>query len=127
MSLLTPEAAVTVGTQFVQHYYQTFAGNREGLASLYSDESMMTYEDTQVRGAAAIVDKLKSLTFTKIQHVAQKCDIQPAPGNGVIVFVTGDVSIDEGAPLKYAQCFNLQPNPNGGYYIFNDLFRLNIG
>lgn len=48
-----------VASQFVPFYYTTFDTNREGLASLYRDTSMLTYESASVMGVAAIVDKLK--------------------------------------------------------------------
>lgn len=48
-----------IATQFVPFYYQTFDTNREGLATLYRDTSMLTYESASVLGVAAIVDKLK--------------------------------------------------------------------
>lgn len=48
-----------VASQFVPFYYNTFDTNREGLASLYRDTSMLTYESASVMGVAAIVDKLK--------------------------------------------------------------------
>eukprot|EP01068_Selenidium_serpulae_P018714 Selendium_serpulae@DN6481_c0_g2_i1.p1 len=115
MALVAPEDAVKIGAQFVQHYYTTFASNREGLAGLYSDDSMMTYEDANCKGQRDIITKLKDLKFQKVQHVPIKCDYQPSPNSGVLVFVTGDVSIDDGAPMKFSQVFNLQPN-QGGYY-----------
>lgn len=48
-----------IANQFVPFYYQTFDTNREGLATLYRDPSMLTYESASVLGVAAIVDKLK--------------------------------------------------------------------
>lgn len=48
-----------VANQFVPFYYQTFDTNREALATLYRDTSMLTYESASVVGVAAIVDKLK--------------------------------------------------------------------
>lgn len=37
-----------VGKQFVDHYYSTFDTNRASLASLYTDQSMMSYEGEQM-------------------------------------------------------------------------------
>lgn len=55
-----------VANQFVPFYYTTFDTNREGLAQLYRDSSMLTYESTSVIGVAAIVDKLKVCFFVRI-------------------------------------------------------------
>ena len=69
--------------------------------------------------------------MSKVIHQVDPRDIavQPSPGNGLLVFVSGQLSIDDGAPLRFAQVFNLQPIPNqpGGLFVLNDLFRLNIG
>uniref|UniRef100_A0A0G4I329 Nuclear transport factor 2 n=1 Tax=Chromera velia CCMP2878 TaxID=1169474 RepID=A0A0G4I329_9ALVE len=119
----------SVGTQFVQHYYTTFDSNRAALEPLYSDQSMLTFEEQQCLGRAQIIEKLKSLPFQTVKHQIVKCDCQPTVNNGVIVFVTGNLMVDqEQNPLKFAQVFHLAVNPNGqGYYCHNDLFRLNVG
>lgn len=56
-----------VANQFVPFYYQTFDTNREGLATLYRDTSMLTYESASVMGVAAIVDKLKVCHVAALQ------------------------------------------------------------
>ena len=33
-----------VGSQFIQHYYQTLTTNRGELGNLYTDVSMLSYE-----------------------------------------------------------------------------------
>ena len=47
-----------ISTAFTQHFYATFDSNRAALASLYGPDSMMTYEDRSVTGAANIIDLL---------------------------------------------------------------------
>lgn len=47
-----------VGKQFVEHYYNTFDSNRVGLAGLYIEQSMMTYEGEQFLGVQQIMEKL---------------------------------------------------------------------
>ncbi|CEM14027.1 unnamed protein product [Vitrella brassicaformis CCMP3155] len=119
----------SVAMQFVQHYYNTFDTNRNGLAPLYGEASMLTFEDAQFKGVQQIMQKLNSLQFQQIRHQVIKVDSQPSVNNGILVFVTGTLMVDnEANPLKFAQVFHLQPNAQGGgYYCFNDLFRLNIG
>ena len=39
-----------VGTQFANHYFTTFDGDRMQLAALYNDESICTYEGKQMKG-----------------------------------------------------------------------------
>merc|ERR1711924_106706 len=120
-----------VSEQFVQHYYQTFDTNRQGLQSLYMEHSMMTWEGEQFQGAAAIMNKFTNLQFRQVQHQVQKIDAQPVqetPG-GCVIFVTGVLCIDGEAekPLKFAQVFHLIQPPSGGIMIINDMFLLNIG
>ena len=47
----------------------------------------------------------------------------------MLVMVTGDLAVDGNVttPLKFAQTFHLMTNPQGGWYVHNDLFRLNYG
>mmetsp|Transcript_66069 Transcript_66069/g.123237 ORF Transcript_66069/g.123237 Transcript_66069/m.123237 type:complete len:130 (+) Transcript_66069:90-479(+) len=118
-----------IGTQFCQHYYQIFDTNRAGLGPLYSDASLLTFEDSQVQGSGQIVQKLASLPFRTVRHQVIKADCQPCPGSmNVLIFVTGNLFVDESQnPLKFAQVFQLAQAPGGNYYCQNDMFRLNIG
>mmetsp|Transcript_44443 Transcript_44443/g.128644 ORF Transcript_44443/g.128644 Transcript_44443/m.128644 type:complete len:125 (-) Transcript_44443:135-509(-) len=117
-----------VGEQFCQHYYQLFDANRSTLGPLYGDTSMLTFEGEQFQGSQGIVGKLASLPFQKVQHQVVKCDCQPAPPGGVLIFVTGNLLVDDNtSPLKFAQTFLLMQGPTGNYFCQNDMFRLNIG
>ena len=116
-----------VGQQFVDHYYKTFDSNRSQLGSLYGADSLLTFESEQFRGAQSIIQKLSSLPFQSVKHQIVTADFQPGPNNGVMVLVTGTLLVDDGQnPLKYAQTFQLGPCPTG-YYVLNDMFRLNYG
>merc|ERR1711924_11499 len=90
---------------------------------------MLTFEGTQHQGPANISQKLQSLSFQTVQHQLTTVDCQPSP-NGVVIFVCGDLCVDGNAqqPLKFSQVFQLAPFPNGaGYWVLNDMFRINIG
>ncbi|KAL4331634.1 hypothetical protein AHAS_Ahas13G0519700 [Arachis hypogaea] len=94
---------------FVEHYYTTFDNNRPGLASLYQDGSMLTFEGQKIQGSPNIVAKLTSLPFSQCHHSITTVDCQPsAATNGMLVFM-----------------FHLLPTPQGSYYVLNDIFRLN--
>jgi len=91
---------------------------------------MLSFEGANIQGQTAIVEKLKSLTFQRVAHRVDTLDCQPAPGNGIIVMVSGALLVDEQPePLKFSQVFNLQPTPGqqGSFYVLNDLFRLVYG
>ncbi|KZF22484.1 putative nuclear transport factor NTF-2 [Xylona heveae TC161] len=115
-----------VADQFVQFYYQTFDENRQNLATLYRDNSMLTFENTPIQGAAGIVEKLSSLPFQKVLHKWSTADAQPSSeGGGILVMVTGALLVDEEQkPMSYTQTFQLLPDGQGSYYVFNDIFRL---
>lgn len=106
----------------------TFDTNREGLAVLYTPQSMLTFEGEQFMGAESILAKLGTLTFSVIRHTITTLDCQPSsvPG-GIVVFVCGTLQMDQDAPFKFSQVFHLNQAAGGQYFCHNDLFRLNIG
>ncbi|KAH3682771.1 hypothetical protein WICPIJ_006230 [Wickerhamomyces pijperi] len=118
----------TLAQQFTEFYYNQFDSDRSQLGNLYRDQSMLTFESSQVQGAKDIVEKLTSLPFQKVQHKITTLDAQPASPNGdVLVLVTGVLLVDEESnPQQYSQVFHLIPE-GSSYYVFNDIFRLNYG
>lgn len=112
--------------QFTEFYYNQFDQDRSQLGNLYRDESMLTFETSQLQGAKSIVEKLVSLPFQRVAHRITTLDAQPASSNGdVLVMITGDLLIDEEQnPQRFSQVFHLIPD-GSSYYVFNDIFRLN--
>ncbi|CAI2384918.1 unnamed protein product [Moneuplotes crassus] len=116
----------TVGEQFCEHYYKTISENRDDLAQLYTEDSMMTYEGDPIKGGAAIMEKLNGLP--KISHKVITFDAQPSVGDGIVCMIGGDLIIEGNEnPVKFAQTFHLQKGGDFGYYCLNDMFRLNYG
>ncbi|KAJ3287882.1 nuclear transport factor 2 [Rhizoclosmatium globosum] len=112
---------------FTEFYYNAFDTNRAGLAPLYRDMSMLTYEDKQFTGVQNIVGHLAALPFQRIKHVITKCDAQPShPTNGsILITVMGQLQFDDSpAPMNFVQTFHLYPEGGGNYFVFNDIFRL---
>eukprot|EP00033_Pygsuia_biforma_P001084 GCRY01001234.1.p1 GENE.GCRY01001234.1~~GCRY01001234.1.p1 ORF type:complete len:143 (-),score=30.10 GCRY01001234.1:86-460(-) len=123
--------SVEIGQQFVSYYYSTFDSNRAGLAGLYTNESMLTFEGGQFLGVEAIMKKLtEGLSFKEVRHQGTSVDVQPTK-EGMLVFVCGHLMIDGNTEidkaLKFSQVFQLLPTASGSYYVFNDIFRLNYG
>ena len=112
---------------FVQHYYSTFDTNRQALVTLYDEGSMLTFEGEKVQGGQAISDKLNALCFQQCLHLVSTVDCQPSgPVGGMVVFVSGNLKLpDEEHLLKFSQMFHLLPTPQGSFFVFNDIFRLN--
>lgn len=112
--------------QFTEFYYNQFDTDRSQLGNLYRDESMLTFETSQLQGAKDIVEKLVSLPFQRVTHRITTLDAQPAsPSGDVLVMITGDLLIDEEQNAqRFSQVFHLIPD-GSSYYVFNDIFRLN--
>lgn len=90
---------------FVEHYYSTFDANRAGLANLYQDGSMLTFEGQKIQGSQNIVAKLTSLPFQQCKHTISTVDSQPSgPAGGMLVFVSGNLQlVGEQHALKFSQ------------------------
>ncbi|KAI6007831.1 nuclear transport factor 2 [Pisolithus marmoratus] len=118
-----------IAKTFTEFYYQTFDTNRSQLVALYKDESMLTWEGQQILGVNAIIEKLTTLPFGKVQHQVTTVDAQPSVPNtaNLIVSVTGFLLVDDDVnPMRYSQAFHLVSRDNS-YYVYNDIFRLNYG
>jgi len=118
-----------IATQFTGFYYSTFDSDRSGLASLYRNESMLTFEGTPLQGVTAIIEKLTSLPFSKVVHKVTTCDAQPSSPTdpSILVSVSGQLIVDDSPnPLAFSQTFHLLPD-GASYYVLNDIFRLNYG
>ncbi|KAL0698772.1 hypothetical protein Bca4012_054894 [Brassica carinata] len=124
MAQMDPDA---VAKAFVEHYYSTFDNNRVGLAGLYQEASMLTFEGQKILGVQNIVSKLTSLPFQQCKHNISTVDCQPSgPASGMLVFVSGNLQLaGEEHALKFSQMFHLMPTSQGSFYVFNDIFRLN--
>lgn len=124
MAATDPEA---VGKAFLQYYYSLFESNRAGLANLYQDQSMLTFEGSKHQGPQAILQKLNTLPFKQCKVTPASMDFQPSVSGGIIVFVTGHILAEgETNQLKFSQVFHLMP-VGGSFVVTNDLFRLNYG
>ncbi|RYP75849.1 hypothetical protein DL771_002113 [Monosporascus sp. 5C6A] len=116
-----------VAKQFVQFYYDTFDNNRPGLAALYRDNSMLTFESAAVMGTVNIGNKLVNLPFEKVKHQVDTSDAQPSINGGILVLVTGKLLVDEEQrPMSYTQVFQLLPE-GGSFFVHNDIFKLVYG
>ncbi|KAJ3021639.1 Nuclear transport factor 2 [Thoreauomyces humboldtii] len=117
-----------IARQFVDYYYNTFDTNRQGLAPLYREQSMLTFEGQPTSGGKQIVEKLTNLPFQRVQHVVSTSDAQPgSPSGSIIVTVTGQLLIDdETRPQFFTQTFHLYPEGTS-FFVYNDIFRLVLG
>ncbi|KAM5346507.1 hypothetical protein ACJ41O_009512 [Fusarium nematophilum] len=129
-SLQTDESLTYTRTeQFIEFYYNQFDSDRKLLASLYRDQSMLTFESASVLGTNSIVEKLASLPFEKVKHQVATIDAQPSnDAGGIIILVTGALLVDEEQrPMNFSQSFQLARDASGQYFVFNDIFKLVFG
>eukprot|EP00188_Purpureofilum_apyrenoidigerum_P004679 Plantae.Rhodophyta-Purpureofilum_apyrenoidigerum.ctg5466.p1 GENE.Plantae.Rhodophyta-Purpureofilum_apyrenoidigerum.ctg5466~~Plantae.Rhodophyta-Purpureofilum_apyrenoidigerum.ctg5466.p1 ORF type:complete len:129 (+),score=22.36 Plantae.Rhodophyta-Purpureofilum_apyrenoidigerum.ctg5466:229-615(+) len=120
-----------IGEAFVKHYYSTFDTNRANLGGLYQQNSMLSFEGQTFMGVESIVQKLVSLPFQRVRHEVTSYDAQPVVAsqpNSILVLVSGHLLVDEeNNPMKFSQIFHLLPSAGGnGYFVHNDMFRLNL-
>jgi hypothetical protein len=92
--------AESVGKAFLSHYYQHFETNRAGLANLYQDASLLTFEGQRFQGPQAIIQKLSSLPFAQCKVHTSSMDFQPSISGGIIVFVTGQVLVRRSGAIQ---------------------------
>lgn len=116
----------SIAQQFTQFYYNTFDEQRQHLAALYREQSMLTFETSAVQGVSGIIEKLTALPFKKVVHQVATLDAQPSnESGGILVMVTGALLVDEEQrPMNYTQVFQLLPDGAGSFFIFNDVFKL---
>ena len=119
----------SVGNQFITHFYDKLQNDRAGLAQLYTEDSMLTYEGEEMKGLQAIGEKIQGLPNLSYDPNGAVVDIQPSINDGIFVFINGSLIIDGNAsqPLKFTQTFLLQTGGGAGYYIHNEVFRLSLG
>ncbi|KAM9807860.1 nuclear transport factor 2 [Neosynchiropus ocellatus] len=116
---------VQIGTSFVQHYYNVFDTNRSQLGMLYFDQSFLSWEGETFQGKKAIIDKLTSLPFGKIEHVITAQDHHPTLDSSILSMVVGQLRADDDNVMGFHQCFILK-NINNTWICTNEMFRLAI-
>ncbi|KAK5994633.1 Nuclear transport factor 2 [Cladobotryum mycophilum] len=123
----------SISTAFVGHYFRTFDNyeSRASLASLYRPESMLSWEGQDVQGAQNIISQLTKPELKTVKTMVESTDSQPGAGGSVVVQVTGKLAVDNAfdKPLQFSRTFTLSPIPGqpGGFFVYNDLFRLIFG
>merc|ERR1711953_316066 len=115
-----------IGRAFTTQYYAMFdnQATRANLVNLYNaDQSLMTFEGTQIQGAAKIMEKIQSLTFQKIAHVITAVDCQPTFDGGILINVLGQLKTDEDPPHGFTHTFALKPE-QGSWFVKHEIFRM---
>merc|ERR1712015_294194 len=83
---------------------------RGQLGALYNaEQSFLSFEGQQMQGTAKIMEKLGSLSFTKIAHMITATDCHPMFDGGILVSVMGQLKTDDDPPQSFMQNFVLKP------------------
>mmetsp|Transcript_98869 Transcript_98869/g.121048 ORF Transcript_98869/g.121048 Transcript_98869/m.121048 type:complete len:192 (-) Transcript_98869:158-733(-) len=118
-----------IGTTFVKQFYTKMSKNRKDLEPLYKDPSCLSYEGQGYQGCKNIMNKLINLPIKSIKHDPKTVDVQPSGCGGLMIFVTGDLRLDDMQnPVKFSESFHIVPN-NGStndFWVHNDIFRLQV-
>lgn len=117
-----------IGKQFLDHYYKLFQGDRNQLAPLYGDNSLLTFEGVQCMGRQNIIAKLTGLQFQACQITRISEDFQPDPVGGIEAMITGKIVVEaNGNPIQFCHSFRLGKDAQGNWNVSNETFRLHYG
>eukprot|EP00903_Cladosiphon_okamuranus_P017114 g15767.t1 len=128
-------APAVVGSHFVKQYYgEVLSKKPVELHRFYKDESTFchasgTKEEEPVSGLADIKAKIEHLGLggATVDLGCGSVDAQPSEGGGVLLMVTGSITIADTDPRQFCQTFFLarqhQDNDRHNYFVRNDIFR----
>jgi hypothetical protein len=68
--------------------------------------------------------KILSMDFSKYLTEIETADALLSHNGGVIIVVTGSLTMSDGVCQRFTQTFFLAPQESGGYFVLNDILRL---
>uniref|UniRef100_M4BI34 NTF2 domain-containing protein n=1 Tax=Hyaloperonospora arabidopsidis (strain Emoy2) TaxID=559515 RepID=M4BI34_HYAAE len=121
----------TVGNTFMRQYYHFLAKEPQSLHRFYKTESRWchgfgSHMEEPIAGQRAINDEIlkRSYAGARVELDAGSIDCQPSLGGGVLVLVTGVMTLrsEEPKPKPFVQTFFLAVQPKG-FFVLNDCLR----
>ncbi|KAF0687359.1 Aste57867_20882 [Aphanomyces stellatus] len=119
----------TVGNTFVKQYYSLLTESPDKLHRFYKDESTFSHGsgsqlEESVSGQASINSTIlkKNYYGAVVQLDHGSIDCQASQAGGVVVLVTGVITLQNSAPAHFVQTFFLAVQHNG-YFVLNDVLR----
>ncbi|PIA63155.1 hypothetical protein AQUCO_00200880v1 [Aquilegia coerulea] len=127
MATQTPPSAQVVGNAFVEQYYQILHQSPELVHRFYTDMSVLSRPGpdgimTSVKTMQAINEVIISLDYKGNKAEIKTIDAQDSYQSGVVVLVTGWLTMKNNVKRKFTQSFFLAPQDKG-YFVLNDVFR----
>lgn len=123
------KTAQQVASAFIKFYYTALNKDVSKLATVYKNESILTWGVTSDGKSTEHVGKaigahLSTFAATKPEHKINSTDVQVID-KSLLLMVTGDVKLNN-TVVKFAETFQLVPSDPSGksFWIFNDIFRV---
>ncbi|CAM0884457.1 unnamed protein product [Alopecurus aequalis] len=123
---LSPQVICSV---FVEQYYHILHETPDQAHKFYQDTSrigrtgsggIMEYVTT----LPEINKKILSMDFSKYLTEIETADALLSHNGGVLIVVTGSLTMSDGVCQRFTQTFFLAPQESGGYFVLNDILRL---
>ena len=116
--------------QFIQWYYDRSNNSREELESVYTDDTLVTFQDIQIygknpRGQLSIMERLLSEGLQQMTKQVTNFTAQPSISGTVLICAQGSMkmTIDEAESLSFIENFLIGRDPStDSFYIINQVF-----
>ncbi|KAE8685848.1 Nuclear transport factor 2 family protein with RNA binding domain [Hibiscus syriacus] len=124
---ITAPAPDVVGNAFVHQYYLILHQSPELVHRFYHDSSKLGRpEENGIMSITttmqAINEKILALEYGEFKAEITSVDAQDSHSGGVLVLVTGYLTLKDKVGRKFTQTFFLAPQDKG-YFVLNDMFR----
>lgn len=93
--------------------------------NLQRDDSVMLFEGSPFQGATAIVQKLMSLSFQKVEHAITTIDSVLTIDSGLLIMVVGQLKTDNDPIHTFSETFYLKQFGDS-LFVMNSVFRLSL-
>uniref|UniRef100_A0ACD5WIK7 Uncharacterized protein n=1 Tax=Avena sativa TaxID=4498 RepID=A0ACD5WIK7_AVESA len=123
---LSPQVICSV---FVEQYYHILHETPDQAHKFYQDKSRIARAGSDglmeyVTTLPEINKKILSMDFSKYLTEIETADALLSHNDGVLIVVTGSLTMSDGVCQRFTQTFFLAPQETGGYFVLNDILRL---
>lgn len=123
---LSPQVICSV---FVEQYYHILHETPDQAHKFYQDASRIARAGADgvmeyVTTLPEINKKILSMDFSKYLTEIETADALLSHNGGVLIVVTGSLTMSDGVCQRFTQTFFLAPQESGGYFVLNDILRL---
>ncbi|KAM0856835.1 hypothetical protein ACQ4PT_048885 [Festuca glaucescens] len=125
----TPLSPQVICSVFVEQYYHILHETPDQAHKFYQDTSRIgrTGSDGVMEYVTTLPEinkKILSMDFSKYLTEIETADAFLSHNGGVLIVVTGSLTMSDGVCQRFTQTFFLAPQESGGYFVLNDILRL---